>query len=910
VTPTPTSQPAPLVRLVQWTGRLLIILLLAYAPWFYGMFPWDQLVVLEYWTIAVNVLAIVLVLLPKGIECGARLSFALLCLSAMIVLAVIQVLPLPQVLYEQIAPTALIQSSFEKEASLLQSQALDGNLIEERQPFEQTISVYPTESRACLIGLCAAATMLLASGLFFSSRFSRLLLLCSLAAVSTAFAVLGIFQNVSWQDWTLLPMPHVNHFSTFVNRNAGPQFLAIGLGCILSLLSYKKKLRDKLRSHSYQRRYPATNALTKVRHALEDMLLELDTVMIVLLLALVIHLVGVVAAASRGGIVAMFFAMAISILFYLSSRRRVIISGALGFTFVALVAYGGLILFDFDDRIAARMQDLDPQNRFDLWKNSLADATYWLTGTGLGTFRFVIMPHNPVLKSWPHHAENIYIEIAVEFGLIGIGIVLLAILQLWRKLIPAEGTKSLTFWPATVYAVAAICIHGCFDFSVLIIPAIYMPLAAIIGTYLAELDQPASSRRRKSRRKHRSGTTSEAASFYKAASTGVEVEQAKPLILFRFATLAIAATLLLVLRLGHHELQGFVQASQIQKIHLQQRSQIEPKVLVTRPFLPGVLSTVQPTELNLAHPEVLLEITKIKCLDIETQVRQLANWPVHLPIAEQKQLSSIEFISAILRSNSSSEKWLQWREFFLGHPTLEKEIDACYKSFCFGSKSCPIDWRFAWGRFQTQPKLPSSATTLNWYTANRLCRTVFNTQEVMGTCSLIAGDRKLGIRSWRDVVAANSKSSAKLAALIGNILTVEEILEILPSDPYATAHLAKSLSVDPQMKDTSGKLIDSSDLARFADLATTAEDWDLTAWVAEQQSNDEVYLASLQKIALLLPYDVPARVRLAKKLVEKGELQEAIRQLEQAARRTTLGRDTQQLLDELKKKAALPPDAG
>jgi O-antigen ligase len=850
-----------------WLARVLLIALLLYSPWNYGMVTWGEQVKLLYWVMGIGVSTLIAVLLRKA-PCP-KPNFFTLALLVILAIGVCQICPLPQTAFNNIAPI----KSFEQAAITHAKDhlTLDPSLIAEVSQgegfSETTISIHPVQSRGSLAIFACAIIVLLSSTVLFNDKPGQVALLISVCCVSSSIAILGILQSISWNSWTLLPMPTSSYFSTFVSRNSAPQYLAAGIGSTFALIGIMKRRKDKRAKKNYQRRYPATTVLAKVRQALEDTLLEFDAVMLVLFTVLVAHIVAVVAAASRGGMLALLFSIAVSLLYFLATNRRWIVAGVAGFVTVAIAATIALDKFELYEEMSDRMQDLGSQGRLDLWASSLRLSQYWFTGSGMGTYRFAIMPENPMQNKWPLHAESIYVELAVEFGIIGLVIASAGVLWLLLRLFPSDENKNRRMWPAAIYCILAVLLQSSVDFS-LIIPAVFLGQAVLIGAFLGEVVE------------NKPYPTEE------LSSLGSKVK-------FAFAIIL----LLVVGWNGRSSILGFAQAEKIARWYKSAEPQT-PKSLDSKD---PRLQEFPLENLDFSHPEVVLELSRGRLLELERLVRSLPNWPKTLSEPERRQLSNAELISAVIRSSPASPEWEARKAFYLSFPWITERLKACNAGFQFASKSCRLDWRAAWGRFQSQTQKTPAPDIINWSRLNLVSRTVFNMQEVMGTCCIIAGEREMGIKSWKDAIVGDPKRASSLSGMLGVLLNADDVLSILPDNPIAKAQLCRAMFSRESGKSIAADLLENLNSERLIEAARDSSDWELVAWLSDKRDDQEGLAVALSKLADLRPFDVQIRYQLALVYEKLGRIPEAIKQLEQAARRANLPVQVQNYLSELRK---------
>ncbi|MBK7656336.1 MAG: O-antigen ligase family protein [Betaproteobacteria bacterium] len=115
-----------------------------------------------------------------------------------------------------------------------------------------------------------------------------------------------------------------------------------------------------------------------------------------------------------------------------------------------------------------------------------------LLGFGAGTFYTSFLPfQSPDLKGFWNHPHNDFMEIAVDTGLLGLGLlVLLCILAVWHAWQALRGPfDELRFAAGLACILALTCmgIHGMVDF-VLQIPANAMLLCCILATTFVTIE--------------------------------------------------------------------------------------------------------------------------------------------------------------------------------------------------------------------------------------------------------------------------------------------------------------------------------------------------------------------------------------------------------------------------------------
>jgi hypothetical protein len=859
------------LRASKWSGRLLIFALLLFSPWIYGMVTWSQQMLLIPWVSAIIACTVSTAFLSRDFTLPR--NPLVVCLLLLLAMVVVQVMPLPQFIHQLVAPGAKFeQQVLAQAAEYLLLEPSDTQLLEAAQsltPNHQSLSIHPLQTRASLVGLTAAVALLICSFLLFSDRTSRFALLVLMSAIGTVQGILGILQNISWNNWSLLEMPVEGYFATFVSRNSAPQFLAVGIGCTIALLIHR--LNKKRRQDRYSQRYHATTPLGRVRNYFEDAVREVDATLIVIGCCFVLQLVAVVGAASRGGVASMFVALAATFVMIIGRNRQISVAGI---SFLGLATVISLVFLDsleLNDALADRIESmgLETPLRIDIWKMAISQSQFWLTGSGLGTFHFALLPNNSVCQYWIYHAESIYVELFSEFGVVGIALAIVGLAWLATRVFLKKSTATITTWPAAIYCLCAVGLHSFVDFS-LIIPAIFISLCVLLGAYIRESKDQA--QKEKLHSDQSSGKL-----WYCLMATG----------------------LLALLLQGYLPLRGFAQA---EKLSLSDSTQaVNPKPL-----------EIATDELDLTHSEVIMQLSKRKVEAIESYLQLATRWPDSLGKEQKESYSQLEYAASIMRSNdlkrsTDSQAWQELAEAWNKDDALTRQIDACRESFRYSLKSASnLDWRSHWAILQTtiEPSLYSQA--LSYARLKLLTKSMPTLQQSTATCCLIAGERNIGLDFWKTSLSHFPMQAENLAPLIGSYLDIDELHLVLPESQIPYAGLAWNLNKKGNYK-TSNQILDRLDLTNLIAEAQTLYDWQLAAWVTRVRGDREIHIQALQHVADLSPMDKTVRMQLAKAHEASGRLGEALMQMEQASRRTTLDADEQAYLLKLKQASQANP---
>lgn len=289
----------------------------------------------------------------------------------------------------------------------------------------QTISLTPELTRTGLVLLLAYGTYFLSlvHRLREAEDIDRLIRLIALAV--TMMAVIGLGQLFFGNGKYLWLFEHPNRPAmgpakgTFVNQNHFAGFLALGFGPLIwCWLTRRESAPARGRTPSWQSRESAR----PVTGFLRDWSgIAIATVILAALFSL-----------SRGGIVA----VGIAGIFCLVASTRSLLKAtrmalpALAFAVVGIVAFGADVLSDEIDSVisASSLQELW-SGRYHLWIALLkAMPSFWPAGSGLGS-------HPEVYPMWLStqnalrfsHAENGYLQVALELGVAGLLLLLTGI---------------------------------------------------------------------------------------------------------------------------------------------------------------------------------------------------------------------------------------------------------------------------------------------------------------------------------------------------------------------------------------------------------------------------------------------------------------------------------------------------
>jgi len=291
-----------------------------------------------------------------------------------------------------------------------------------------TLSLTPAATRSALV-------LLLASGLLFLTTVQRvrevedverLLRWIAISAFAMATFALVQYLTSNGKYFWFYEQPFSNTTSnvvgSFTNRNHFAQFVVLGIGPLVWWL--QSSLRGRRGEGSLGRQWVGQDAGGH----------DFKAAMAVVALGVVVF--AALMSTSRGGALALSVAVAVCLLvLYRGSlvRRKTLLAVAgIGLLVGACLCVHGY------ERVAARLDDftsvreLSSGERLALWRADAAGiADYPLTGTGLGSHREVcpmyLQNHTTARGTEFTHAENGYVQVALETGIPGLLLALTAI---------------------------------------------------------------------------------------------------------------------------------------------------------------------------------------------------------------------------------------------------------------------------------------------------------------------------------------------------------------------------------------------------------------------------------------------------------------------------------------------------
>jgi O-antigen ligase/tetratricopeptide (TPR) repeat protein len=397
-----------------------------------------------------------------------------LLLLAVIGVGVIQITPLPPELLRFVSPQhgrllPLWSGDLEAAGSMGRWQTLSLNVGETRQ--------------AMIVGLSYVALFFVATQRL--RRISDIERLLKWIAASTG--LMALFGVVQWltsngdffwfYDYPLTTSGQ-RMKGAFTNRNHFAEFLALGSA---PLLWWILKVLDQrsVTSHSFGREESRNNH---------------DTLLGGLLLLLGVLVFAALFSLSRGGTVALSVSLVVMLGMLFRAGR---LSGRVASVLLGISLISGSLFVAFgSDKVVDRLDNWKSDERLAVWDaNWQILRDFPLFGTGLGSHAEACpMYYDPPFAEVEFtHAENSYLQVASECGLLGLSLALLMIAccltWCWRTIRSRTDVRLRVLSAAVTAGLAANLVHALVDFS-WFVPGL-MVIVVLLAACARRLDQMA-----------------------------------------------------------------------------------------------------------------------------------------------------------------------------------------------------------------------------------------------------------------------------------------------------------------------------------------------------------------------------------------------------------------------------------
>ena len=342
------------------------------------------------------------------------------------------------------------------------------DLVESRSIPDQQMSRFQGRSVADSLTRPQVAQWMTAAMIFCAAfdllNTRRRVLRCLAALVVNAGAITFVALLQSFGDGKMLVSAFwlrnaAKPFGPFVNPNNAAGWLAVHLAISIGLmiLLWGRDVNVEA-GHWRPQRLQEHFQIAVMRWL--SRLARLNVQHILAAFSIVLLLFGVAATLSRGGICAAIICVSAAVLAQWQWKKVAIFG--LPMVLICGLALGSLVLFDLDRDVFKELRTLkDPVSestgRLLHWTDSLQVVRdFPVLGAGLGTYRFCTLPYQRRwVGRWFVNADNQFLEIFVEAGFLGLGLILLfggRVLLDSMRLLRISRSGSSTNWHSNHYA--------------------------------------------------------------------------------------------------------------------------------------------------------------------------------------------------------------------------------------------------------------------------------------------------------------------------------------------------------------------------------------------------------------------------------------------------------------------------
>jgi len=345
------------------------------------------------------------------------------------------------------------------------------------------ISIAPEQSSHAVSVLALIVCACWTANQVFISRPRISMLLNALAIGAALHASFGIVRQVYPEIHVFGVEMQSNAFGCFVNRNNAALFMNIGLAASLGLLTWRLAALTGMEVD--EKDFELNDLLSLMN--------DRDSIIGVLTASLCVG--GLLVCGSRGGVAA--FVVGCLLAFGWVRQKRGIKTVPVVVTVVLICAAVLLIPLNLNLQSIQRFEifsgeatsTLLSDGRLPHWETSIRTAkAYFPGGSGLGSYAYAYLPYQVTgSDKWFHHADNLWLELVVEQGLIGLMLAITIFFLLIRALLrmvnsvdPIDHGLRVSGW----FMVGAVLVSQLFDFG-LIIPSTLLAVAVFVSASLA-----------------------------------------------------------------------------------------------------------------------------------------------------------------------------------------------------------------------------------------------------------------------------------------------------------------------------------------------------------------------------------------------------------------------------------------
>ena len=459
--------------------KILLILLLIFTPIAFGS--------MEIWAFSLMELGIFLIIIlgtlqwafrsPSGVDnhdepiLGRKWTFPAILMGLFLLLILFQMLPLPAgllkilslktyVLRLDLSPLGFEPSASSSVRSL------------EPSPLSFPLSFVPFATQIEFFKWFALIALFLFLVRWNGLEKGKLTLIAVIMFVGILESLYGMIEFFSGHEHIL----HVEASTlissvtgTFINRNYFAGYLSMVIPLAVGYIFYRESFNEDI-SVGWHRR-----------------LSSLDGKTYFLVFGVILMILGLLFSASRMGILSLLLSLTVVALFFRNPERGQRLSKTPIFILGLALLWGALIGLD---AVISRFFTVSEgfKNRWEIWDNTLQIIKdFPLLGSGLGTFTQVFPSYRSFhIEGLVTHAENDFLQLASEAGLIGMGLLIIAFLFLFyktfsgiRKLSPEDPRKYIGI--GGLVGILALLVHSMVERN------IQVPANAFLFTFILTL---------------------------------------------------------------------------------------------------------------------------------------------------------------------------------------------------------------------------------------------------------------------------------------------------------------------------------------------------------------------------------------------------------------------------------------
>lgn len=345
------------------------------------------------------------------------------------------------------------------------------------------LSIAPEQSAHAAALLTLVLCLVWTSTQVFVSRAKIGMLLNVLAIGAALHAAFGILRQVYPEIQVLGVDMKPHSFGCFVNRNNAALLMNLGLGASLGLLAWRLSAHTGLEVDENNFEFNDLMSLTGDRDSLIG------------LISASLCITGLLINGSRGGLVAMIIGLLLAFGWIRQKRgsRTIPVVIATVLLCVAIL----VIPLNLQLESVQRFEIMDNESnttlltdgRMQHWRTTLQTArAYFPAGSGLGSYGYAYLPYQvDGMPQWFEHADNLWLEMLVEQGLVGL-LLTACVLFLWIRTLlrmsesvdPIDHGLRIAGW----FVVGSICAAQLFDFG-LVIPSLLFATAIYLSANIA-----------------------------------------------------------------------------------------------------------------------------------------------------------------------------------------------------------------------------------------------------------------------------------------------------------------------------------------------------------------------------------------------------------------------------------------